>query len=81
MNLESYRNVLHERCPDAKLYFSKFLREMNLMEIIDSREEAEHLRPLLGGAEGGSGLALRQTATGGRELLGGETELLEIRWK
>ena len=36
MNLESYRNALHERCPDAKLYFSKFLREMDLTEIIDS---------------------------------------------
>jgi L-ascorbate metabolism protein UlaG (beta-lactamase superfamily) len=36
MNLESYRTALHERCPNAKLYFSKFLRETDLTEIIDS---------------------------------------------
>ena len=36
MNLESYRSALHERCPDAKLYFSKFLRETDLTEIIDT---------------------------------------------
>ena len=36
MNLESYRNALHQRCPDAKLYFSKFLRETDLTEIIDT---------------------------------------------
>jgi hypothetical protein len=35
MNLESYRQTLRERCPDAKLYFSKFLREVDLTEIID----------------------------------------------
>ena len=34
MNLESYRKTLHERCPGAKLYFSKFLREVDLAEII-----------------------------------------------
>ena len=34
MNLESYREALRERCPDAKLYFSKFLREVDLTEII-----------------------------------------------
>jgi len=34
MNLESYREALREKCPDAKLYFSKFLREVDLAEII-----------------------------------------------
>ena len=34
MNLESYREALRERCPDAKLYFSKFLREVDLEEIV-----------------------------------------------
>lgn len=34
MNLESYREALRARCPDAKLYFSKFLREVDLAEII-----------------------------------------------
>jgi hypothetical protein len=34
MNLESYREALCERCPDAKLYFSKFLREVDLAEMI-----------------------------------------------
>jgi hypothetical protein len=34
MNLESYRQTLRERCPGAKLYFSKFLREVDLTEII-----------------------------------------------
>ena len=34
MNLEDYRNALHERCPDAKFYFSKFLREVDLSEVI-----------------------------------------------
>jgi hypothetical protein len=34
MNLENYRNALHERCPDAKFYFSKFLREVDLSEVI-----------------------------------------------
>jgi hypothetical protein len=34
MNLDEYRNALRERCPDAKLYFSKFLREVGLDEII-----------------------------------------------
>ena len=30
----SYREALRERCPDAKLYFSKFLREVDLEEIV-----------------------------------------------
>ena len=34
MNLEGYRKTLRESCPDAKLYFSKFLREVDLAEII-----------------------------------------------
>ena len=34
MNLESYRKVILERCPDAKLYFSKFLQEVDLTEIV-----------------------------------------------
>jgi hypothetical protein len=36
MNLDSYRSALLERCPGAKLYFSKFLREVDLEEIIDT---------------------------------------------
>jgi L-ascorbate metabolism protein UlaG (beta-lactamase superfamily) len=34
MNLESYGRALHERCPVAKLTFSKFLRDVDLAEII-----------------------------------------------
>ena len=34
MNLESYREALCGRCPAAKLYFSKFQREVDLEEII-----------------------------------------------
>jgi hypothetical protein len=34
MNLESYRTSLRERCPDARLYFSKFLREVDLSEVM-----------------------------------------------
>jgi len=33
MNLESYRSALRERCPEAKLRFSKFRREVDLAEI------------------------------------------------
>ncbi len=33
MNLEDYRTTLHRRCPDARFYFSKFLREVDLTEI------------------------------------------------
>ncbi len=34
MNLDGYRSSLQESCPDAKLYFSKFLREVDLTEIL-----------------------------------------------
>ncbi len=34
MNLDEYRNALQKRCPQAKFYFSKFLREVDLTEII-----------------------------------------------
>ena len=34
MNLDEYRNALQTRCPQAKFYFSKFLREVDLTEII-----------------------------------------------
>lgn len=34
MNLDDYRNALREKCPAAKFYFSKFLREVDLDEII-----------------------------------------------
>ena len=34
MNLEEYRKALQERCSGAKLYFSKFLREVDLAEIL-----------------------------------------------
>jgi L-ascorbate metabolism protein UlaG (beta-lactamase superfamily) len=33
MNLDSYRTALHGRCPDARFYFSKFLREVDLAEM------------------------------------------------
>jgi L-ascorbate metabolism protein UlaG (beta-lactamase superfamily) len=34
MNLGDYRRALHERCPDARFYFSKFLRKVDLGEIV-----------------------------------------------
>jgi L-ascorbate metabolism protein UlaG (beta-lactamase superfamily) len=34
MNLDDYRRALHGRCPDARFYFSKFLREVDLAEIV-----------------------------------------------
>jgi L-ascorbate metabolism protein UlaG (beta-lactamase superfamily) len=36
MNLESYRRSLHQSCPGAKLYFSKFLQQVDLMEIVQT---------------------------------------------
>jgi L-ascorbate metabolism protein UlaG (beta-lactamase superfamily) len=33
MNLGDYQRALHERIPEAKFYFSKFLREVDLFEI------------------------------------------------
>ena len=33
MNLDGYRRALHQNCPDARLYFSKFGREVQLAEI------------------------------------------------
>jgi L-ascorbate metabolism protein UlaG (beta-lactamase superfamily) len=33
MDLGDYRKALHEKLPDAKFYFSKFLREVDLGEI------------------------------------------------
>ena len=33
IDLGDYRRILHERCPDARFYFSKFLREVDLSEI------------------------------------------------
>jgi L-ascorbate metabolism protein UlaG (beta-lactamase superfamily) len=34
MNLDDYRRALQGRCPDARFYFSKFLREVDLAEIV-----------------------------------------------
>jgi hypothetical protein len=34
MNLDRYRSALRERCPEARLFFSKFLREVDLAEIV-----------------------------------------------
>lgn len=34
MNLENYRKAIQESCPGAKFYFSKFLREVGLSEIM-----------------------------------------------
>jgi L-ascorbate metabolism protein UlaG (beta-lactamase superfamily) len=36
MNLDEYRKALRERCPDARFVFSKFLRDVDLAEIMDS---------------------------------------------
>lgn len=33
MNLDNYRKAIHERRPDAKLYFSKFEQEVNLADV------------------------------------------------
>jgi hypothetical protein len=33
MNLDDYRRALRQHCPDARLYFSKFGREVQLAEI------------------------------------------------
>jgi hypothetical protein len=33
MNLDDYRRAVHERCPNTRFYFSKFLREVDLAEI------------------------------------------------
>jgi hypothetical protein len=33
MDLDHYRTVLQQRCPEAKFYFSKFLRKVDLTEI------------------------------------------------
>jgi hypothetical protein len=33
MDLGDYRKALHEKCPDARFYFSKFRREVDLGEI------------------------------------------------
>jgi L-ascorbate metabolism protein UlaG (beta-lactamase superfamily) len=37
MNLGAYSSALHERCPDARLFFSKFRREVDLGEIVEAR--------------------------------------------
>jgi hypothetical protein len=36
MDLGAYQKSLSERCPAARLYFSKFLRQVELSEILDS---------------------------------------------
>jgi hypothetical protein len=36
MNLDCYRRVLCQKCPDARLHFSKFGREVKLAEIAAS---------------------------------------------
>jgi hypothetical protein len=36
MNLDDYRTALQERCPAARFYFSKFLREVDLAESIEA---------------------------------------------
>jgi hypothetical protein len=33
MNLDDYRRAIQRHCPDARLYFSKFGREVQLAEI------------------------------------------------
>jgi len=35
MNLDSYRKAIHERCPDARLYFSKFYQDVGLADITE----------------------------------------------
>jgi L-ascorbate metabolism protein UlaG (beta-lactamase superfamily) len=37
MDLGAYREALLEKCPDARLYFSKFRREVDLGEIVGAR--------------------------------------------
>jgi len=40
MNLDNYRNVIYEKCPDAKFYFSKFLEEKEFDRIAGAGESA-----------------------------------------
>jgi hypothetical protein len=37
MNLDDYRSAVREKCPEAKLYFSKFYKEVKLSEISAER--------------------------------------------
>ncbi len=37
MNLDDYRNALHEECPEARLFFSKFLRDVSVAEMLAMR--------------------------------------------
>ncbi len=40
MNLDSYRGAILERCPDARLYFSKFDQEVRFADIANAAREA-----------------------------------------
>ncbi len=40
MNLDSYRKAIHEQCPGAKFYFSKFFQKVDFGDIAGLCEEA-----------------------------------------
>ncbi len=39
MNLDDYRRAVHEECPNAKFYFSRFYEEVDFARIAGTREE------------------------------------------